>query len=188
MSEQLQGVLPFNHYNGQHLVVHLRGPRVTPQFVATGGLLHAYGPGNHASLPAFEYPMTNEDLWDTRGEHPPPKGVSFEEEVAGYVEHTAEVLFDLIQDTAELERVAQRLQRRKRPPTQQAAETLRDEQAEANTCFGEVLEQFCLNFGANAAETLAHWVAEVAERLDEPGQRRGHAETHERPGITERYP
>jgi hypothetical protein len=132
--------------------------------------------------------MPTEDLWDDQGEHAAPDGVPFEEAVAGYVEHTAQVLFDLIQDTAELERVARRLRQRKRPPQQAAAEALRDERAEANTCFGEVLEQFCLNLGADAAETLAHWVAEVAERLDEPGRRRSSPAIPECSRGVERYP
>lgn len=166
---QLQPMLPFNQYNGLHLTVHLRGPRTTPQFVASGGLLHAYHPQSNEPLPALDYALPTEDLWDS-GEHPPMPGVSFEEEVAGYVEYTAQVLFELIQDTAELERVALRFRHRARPASNRvrAAEELCDEQAAVNTYFAEVLESYCLQLGANAAEALAQWLAETAERIDEP--------------------
>lgn len=174
---QTQPMLPFNHYNGMHLTVHLRGPRTTPQFVATGGLLHAYHPNRHKPLPAYEYIQPPEALWDSEGNPPlpgtpglPGAGVSYEEEVAGYVEHTAQVLFELIQDTAELERVAARFRRRARPASgrARAVEALHDEQAAVNTYFGEVLEHYCLQLGADAAEHLAQWLAEVAERIDTP--------------------
>ena len=169
MIEQ-QALLPFNDYTGHHLTVHLRGPRTTPQFVATGGLLHAYHPHSNTPMPAHEYPEPTEDLWDDDGS-PPTPGVSFEEEVAAYVEFTAQVLYELIQDTAELERVAARFQHRARPASNRlrAADELRDEQAAVNTYFGEVLESYCLQLGANAAESLAQWVAATAELIDEPG-------------------
>ena len=181
MIEQEQGVLPFNQYNGQSLVVTLRGPRVTPQFVATGGLLHAYNPYTNEPLIAHEYPQPPEWATDTLGELagaedvPTPIGgddLPFEEQVAGYVEHTAQILYDLIQDTAELQRVAQRFKHRKRPVSQRVASDLDDERAEANTFFGEVLEHYCLNMGANAAEELAQWLAEVAYTLDCPSKSR----------------
>lgn len=64
MTEQSQGTLPFNEYNGHSLTVHLcgslRGPRITPQFVATGGLLHAYHPYTNEPLIAHEYPQPPE--------------------------------------------------------------------------------------------------------------------------------
>lgn len=184
MSDQVQGVLPFNEYSGHRLVVHLRGPRVAPQFVASGGLLHAYHPHTNEPLNAYEYPQPPEwafavdgqadEECDVPDDIPAPiatDDIPFEEQVAAYVEYTAQVLFDLIQDTAEMQRVAQRFQHRKRPISRRVAEDLRDEQAQANTFFGEVLEHYCINMGADAAEALAHWIAETAETLDAPGSR-----------------
>ena len=164
-----QALLPFNEYTGQHLTVHLRGPRTMPQFVATGGLLHAYHPHSNEPMPVHEYHDPPENLWDDEGS-PPTPGVSFEEEVAAYVEYTAQVLYELVQDIAELERVAQRFRQRARPASNRlrAAKELQDEQASVNTYFGEVLENYCLQLGANAAESLAQWVAATAEQLDEP--------------------
>lgn len=188
MIEEAQGVLPFNHYNGHSLVVELRGPRITPQFVATGGLLHAYNPHTNEPLVAHEYPCPPEWAADSAGslpgDSPGAEGVPtpiisddipYEDQVAGYVEHTAQVLFDLIQDTAELQRVAQRFRGRKRPVSQRVASDLDEERAEANTFFGEVLEHYCLNMGANAAEELAQWLAEVAYTLDCPSKNRKRA-------------
>lgn len=164
--QQQQALLPFNDYNGQHLTVHLRGPRTTPQFVATGGLLHAYHPHTNEPLTPYEYPRTCEDLWEIEGQ-----GIDapFEDQVSAYVEDAAQILFELIQDTAELERVARRFKRRATPVRAQTADQLLDEQAAVNTYFGEVLEHYCLQLGAPAAEDLARWVAEVAETLDTPG-------------------
>jgi len=172
MIDQEQGVLPFNQYNGQSLVVHLRGPRITPQFVATGGLLYAYHPYTNEPMVTHEFPQPPE--WgfgdDATAEDVPTPidrdTIPFEEQVAGYVEHTAQVLFDLIQDNAELQRVAHRFRGRKRAVSQRVTSDLDDERAQANTFFGEVLEHYCLNMGANAAEELALWLAEVAHTLD----------------------
>ncbi len=167
---QQQVVLPFNTYTGQRLTVHLTGPRTAPQFVAAGGLLHAYHPHRDITLSAHDFLMPPEDVWDT-GDTPPTPGISYEEEVAAYVEHAAQVLFDLIQDTAELERVAARLRHHARPGSNRlaAVEALHDEQAAVNTFFGEVLERYCIQLGPDAAEALAHWLAEVAEQLNTPG-------------------
>ena len=174
MIEQEQGVLPFNQYSGQSLVVHLRGPRTAPQFVATGGLLYAYHPYTNEPLVTHEFPQPPE--WgfgdDASAEDVPTPidsgTILFEEQVAGYVEHTAQVLFDLIQDNAELQRVAQRFRGRKRPVSQRVASDLDDEKAKTNAFFSEVLEHYCLNMGANAAEELANWLAEIAHTLNNP--------------------
>lgn len=179
MIENGQSVLPFNQYNGHNLVVTLRGfrrrgPRSAPQFVATGGLLHAYNPHTNEPLVVHEYPQPPEWAFgedDPDASVPTPinsTDIPFEEQVAGYVEHTAQVLYDLILDTAEMQRVAQRFKHRKNP-SKRIADDLDDERAQANAFFGEVLEHYCLNMGANAAEALSQWLAEVAHTLDTPG-------------------
>lgn len=157
----MQTTLPFvtQEPTAKHqLQVSIEGPRSAPQFVASGGRLETLEPAPAAELRPLEYPKP---LPTETGELPDAL------EVDEYIEQTAHVLYELIQDTYELARVAARFDTPgAKPDRKSLAFDLYAEIADINRCYGEVLENFCPAFGEDAALQLSEWLGQVANRVD----------------------
>ena len=163
-----QATLPFSKAVTRQPVkrTRLRGAWADLRFTADGGLLEPLNLPRDLLHEPLEYARPPEFIL----EHNPlgnPDEAPDEEQVAAYVEATADTLFQLIQEAAEIGRVARRFDRPRASHQHiDVAAALRDEINHLNLLYAETLEEYNLIMGTDDANALDHWLNQLADYFD----------------------
>jgi hypothetical protein len=116
-------------------------------------------------MPALHYPKPSEVVVDVYLPDRDDDDTPDEEEVAAWVEHTAQTLYDLIHESNDLERVARRFEKPGSKPTRvDLGIALRAEQATVHADYHEALDAYRCLMGDEAANELADWVEQLCTR------------------------